>query len=246
MTAPRDGWQAYDDFAGPALDRERWAPARLPMPDGSFHEPLDPNAEMTVADGELRVRIPRFTLSHDTFQPADNVKYLAFSTRQFELPDEGPAAFGVDLVISNVNGDPTDVRSAMAAFNVVDPDGSARVFDVCGTSTRVFAMHEQLPGKTAAAAPFAHAVESPFVDFDDDFTRYRACEITLDKSRSSAEWRVDDQLVYAAHGTFIPDRVRVGFGIFTMVPVRDGASRCLNGQGLDARWRGFGSRGVNA
>lgn len=246
MTALRYGWQTYDDFAGPALDHDRWTPAQLPMPNGDMHEPLDPNAALTVADGELRVRIPRFTLSHNTFQPADNVKYLAFSTLQFELPDDGPAMFGVDLAVRNVDGDPSDVRSAMAAFNVVDPDSSARVFDVCGTSTRVFAMHEQLPGKTAAAAPFAHAVEAPFVDFDDDFTRFRTCEITLDKHRSSAEWRVDDQLVYAAHGTFIPDRVRVGFGIFTMIPVRDGASRCLRGQGLDARWRGFRIRRVVA
>jgi hypothetical protein len=32
--------------------------------------------------------------------------------------------------------------------------------------------------------------------------------------------------------------VRIGFGIWTMLPIRDGRSRSLNGQGLQARWRG--------
>jgi hypothetical protein len=52
--------------------------------------------------------------------------------------------------------------------------------------------------------------------------------------------------VYQTHGTSIPDRVRIGFGIWTMLPIRDGRSRSLDGQGMTARWHRFRVRGANA
>jgi hypothetical protein len=240
-----DGFVTYDEFKGPDLDAGRWSPARLPLPTGGDHVPLDPNAELAVGEGEVRVTIPRFSLSHDTFQPADSAKYLVFSTRQFELPPDRPATFAVDLAVRNVGGDPADFRRGMAAFHVQDFDVSLRVFAVCGTSTRVLALHEQL-GAWGADAPFYHVVESPYEDFDDDFTRLRTCEITLDRNGSTAAWRVDGRTVYEAQGTFVPERVGVGFGIWTMLPIRDGRSRSLGGQGVDARWRRFRVRGVRA
>ncbi|MEZ0285612.1 MAG: DUF6081 family protein [Thermoleophilia bacterium] len=242
----RDGFATYDELRGPDLDAARWSPARLPLPTGGEHIPLDPNAELAVGEGEVRVTIPRFSLSHDTFQPVDSPKYLIFSTLRFELPRDRPAAFAVDLAVTNIGGEPGDFRQGMAAFHVFDFDVSKRVFAVCGTSTRVLALHEQLGlGGGGAGEPFYHVVESPYEDFDDDFTRPRACEITLDRSRSTAAWRVDGRRVYEA-GTLIPERVRIGFGIWTMLPIRDGRSRSLDGQGMDARWRRFRVRGVDA
>ena len=242
--AARDGFATYDELGGPDLDAARWSPARLPLPTGE-HLPLDPTAELAVGEGEVRVTIPRFSLSHDAFQAADSPKYLTFSTRQFELPPDRPATFAVDLAVKNIGGDPGDFRRGMAAFHVFDLDVSKRVFAVCGTSTRVLALHEQLGlGPGAAGEPFYHVIESPYEDFDDDFTRLRACEITLDRSRSTAAWRVDGRRVYEAH-TLIPERARIGFGIWTMLPIRDGRSRSLDGQGMSARWRRFRVRGVD-
>jgi hypothetical protein len=242
----RDGFVTYDELSGPDLDAARWTPARLPLPTGE-HVPLDPNAELAVGEGEVRVTIPRFSLSNDRFQAADSPKYLVFSTHESELPPDRPATFAVDLAVRNIGGDPADYRLGMAAFHVFDLDVSQRVFAVVGTSTRVLAMHEHLGlGGGGADEPFYHVVESPYDDFDDDFTRLRACEITLDRSRSTAAWRVDGHTVYEAHGTLIPEHVRIGFGIWTMLPIRDGRSRSLDGQGIDARWRGFRVRGVDA
>ena len=134
----------------------------------------------------------------------------------------------------------------MAAFHVFDLAVTLRVFAVCGTSTRVLALHEQLGlGNGGTGEPFYHVVESPYEDFDDDFTRLRACEITLDRSRSTAAWRVDGRTVYQANGTAIPERAHIGFGIWTMLPIRGGRSRSLDGQGLSARWRQFRVRGAN-
>ena len=243
--ATRDDFLTYDELRGPDLDAARWSPARLPNPTGGEHIPLDPNAELAVGNGEVRVTIPRFSLAHDTFQPVDSPKYHIFSTRQFELPPDRPARFAVDLAVENLGGDPGDYRWGMAAFQVFDLEVSTRVFSVCGTATRVFALDEQL-GPWGAGEPFIYMVESPYEDFDDDFTRLRACEITLDRSRSTATWRVDGRAVYQTHGTLIPERVQIGFGIWTMLPIRDGRSRSLDGQGMTARWRRFRACGVDA
>ena len=240
-----DGFVTYDELTGPELDAARWSPARLPLPTGGEHVPLDPGAELVVGEGEMRVTIPRFSLSHDSVQAADSPKYLAFSTGEFELPDDRPAAFAVDLAVENVGGESADYRRAMAAFHVFDLAVSQRVFAVCGTSTRVLALHEQLGlGAGGGVEPFYHVIESPYEDFDDDFTRLRECEVTLNRSSSTATWRVDGHKVYEAHGTLIPERVRIGLGIWTMLPIRDGRSRSLEGQGIKARWHRFRVRGV--
>jgi hypothetical protein len=233
--AARDGFVTYDELRGPDLDTARWIPARVPLPAGGEHIPLDPNAKLAVADGEVRVTIPRFSLAH-------SAKYLISSTRQFELPADRPATFAVDMAVENIGGEPADYRRGMAAFHVFDSELSKRVFAVVGTSSRVFAMHEQVaPAAGGAGELFYHVVESPYEDFDDDFTRLRVGEITLDRSGSTAAWRVDGHKVYEAH-TLIPARVRIAFGIWTMLPARDG--RSVDGQGLDARWRRFRTRGV--
>jgi Family of unknown function (DUF6081) len=229
----------YDELTGPDLDAERWVPARLPLPTGGEHIALDPNAEVAVGEGEVRVTIPRFSLAH-------SAKYLIFSTHQFELAVDRPATFAADLAVENIGGDPADYRRGMAAFHVFDPAVSKRVFAVVGTSTRVFAMHEQVaPAEGGSGELFYRVVESPYEDFDDDFTQPRAGEITLDRGSSTAVWRVDGHRVYEAH-TYIPERALIGFGIWTMLPERNGRSRSLDGQGMQARWRGFRVRGVDA
>jgi Family of unknown function (DUF6081) len=245
MADAGDGFVTYDELRGPDLDAARWSPVRLPLPAGEEHLPLDPNATLAVGAGEVRVSIPRFSLSHDRFQAADSAKYLICSTRRFVLPPDRPASFAVDLAVDNIGGEPGDYRRAMAAFQVADLEASTRVFSICGTSTRVLAMDEQL-GPWGGGEPFIYVIESPYEDFEDDFTRLRTCEITLDRGSSTAAFRVDGHTVYATLGTFIPERVQLGFGIWTMLSIRDGRSRSLDGQGMSARWRGFRVRGVDA
>ena len=44
----------------------------------------------------------------------------------------------------------------------------------------------------------------------------------------------------------VPERVRIAFGIYTQLPIRDGRSRSLQGQGMAARWHRFRVRGLDA
>jgi len=239
----RDDFLTYDDLSGPELDASRWTPARLPLPTGEAHVPLDPNAELSVGDGAVRVTIPRFSLASGTFQSVDSVKHLILSTHRFALPPDGAATFAGELAIENLGGDPADYRRGIAAFQVADLEASKRVFSVCGTSARVLALHEHLPFDRPAE-PFIHVVESPYLDFDDDFTRPRGCEITLDRGNATVTWRVDGRTVYTAHGAFIPERVRIALGVYTMLPIRNGHSRSLAGQGIRASWGRIRVRGA--
>jgi hypothetical protein len=235
MTARTD-FATYDELEGPDLDPALWTPARLPLPSGGEHLALDPNAELAVSGGEVRVRIPRFSIAH-------SAKYLIFSTGRFTLAADRPATFAVEMAVENIGGEPADYRRGMASFAVFDPELSKRVFAVDGTSTRAFAMHEQVAPSDAGEL-FYHVIESPYEDFDDDFTRLRAVEITLDRDRSTAIWHLDGHKLYEAQ-TLIPERALIGFGIWTMLPDRDGRSISLAGQGLEARWRRFRVRGVD-
>jgi hypothetical protein len=75
----------------------------------------------------------------------------------------------------------------MAAFHVFDLDVSQRVFAACRTATRVFALHEQLGlGGGGAGEPFYYVVESPYEDFDDDFTRARSRSTGAHRPRPGA------------------------------------------------------------
>ena len=131
--ATGDGFVRYDELTGPDLDPAHWSPARLPLPAGGDHLPLDDNAELTVGEGEVRVTIPRFSLSHDTFQPADSPKYLIFSTREFELPSDRPATFAVDLAVTNLGGEPEDYRRLHACEITLDRSGSTATCGSTGT-----------------------------------------------------------------------------------------------------------------
>src|SRR5215211_8206905 len=112
-----NGFVTYDELKGPDLDETLWKPARLPLPAGE-HIPVDPNAQVAIGEGELRVTIPRFSLADDKFQAADSVKYNILSARRFELPPDRPATFAADLAVENIGGNPVDYRLGIAAFQV--------------------------------------------------------------------------------------------------------------------------------
>ena len=228
--------ELYDEFGGAELDDALWQVSPLPLPGGGHHLPRDPHTRVVVRDGEAEIGIPRFSLSDDRFQTADSVKFLALSTRVFDLPAAGAATFAADFAVTTAGGDPGDYRTGIACLQVADLAETHRVFSVGGTSARAFAMHEHL-APDPSGDPFVHVAESPYADFDDDLTRLRAAEVTLDPATHLVTWRLDGRTIYHAYEPGLPRRVRLGLGIFTMLPIRDGRSRSLRGQGISARFR---------
>ncbi len=230
----------YDGFEGDGLDPGRWARLETPLADGGKHVHLDPGAVVTVADGMLEVDVARFSLARDGAPTLDNPKVFYRSRQAFELPAAGPARFAVEMAAENHGGNPDDPRDGVVGFNVVD-FRSGRVFDWLATERRIWAMHEQVAvAGIDPGAAFMHLVESPLAQVDTTPGRSHDFAITLERDRGRARWHVDDVLCYEIERPgAIPERVRLGFGIFTIHPLRDERSTSLRGQGMRGRWRSF-------
>ncbi len=109
-----NGSVTYDELKGPYLDAAHWSPARLPLPTGGEHNPLDP-PELAVGGGEVRVTIPSFSVSHDSSRPptapGTSSSRRAASSCQRIAPRRSPSIWA----ITNVGGEPGDYRRAMVA-----------------------------------------------------------------------------------------------------------------------------------
>jgi hypothetical protein len=233
-----DAWTIYDLFEGGLLDSNLWMSVHPPLPGGGFAR-HDPNAKVSCSKTGVLVSIPEFAQS----ELAHALKFLRVS-REFSLPTDSPATFGVDMRARSLGGTPDDVRLGAATFNVLAEQGGF-VFDTISTSSRVCALHERFPwavGRDPAA--FSYLIESPALVIDDDPHAFRSCEITLDRQRGSAEWSVDGHVIYHLEPTGIPASIKFGFGIFTLLPHTPTSSRALSRRGLEAQWRRFRFHGA--
>jgi hypothetical protein len=227
----------YDAFAGSTLDSSLWEPLAF----GPVIA-LEPEARTTVEDGVLTVDIARFTNCDPSSQGIDNSKHVVLSKQGFRLPTDGVARFSVDLSAEIVGENSGDYRQGVAAFILVDTTGGTHtVFDILSMGDRFFAEHEVLamPGQEN---PFTRIIEDPFF-YDRAGTRpdpdYRHCSIEIDRSAGRVVWKLDDAILHVAGGlTGLPEEVHMGFGVFTLVPLREGESSC-HGQGARASWRNF-------
>ena len=237
-----DAWSIYDTFEGGVVDSDLWTPVNPPLPGGGYPR-HDPNAQVSCSGNGVLVAIPEFSQSHAMFQLADAVRFVMLS-REFSLPGDGPATFGVDMHARSLGGTSLDVRLGAASFNVVGQEGGL-VFDIISTSSRVYALHERLAFAVGEDAAFTYLIESPLLPIEGDRAdSFRSCEITLDRTRGSAEWCVDGHTVYHQEQIEIPANVKFGFGIFTLMSLTATSTQRLQGRGLEAAWRRFRFRGA--
>jgi Family of unknown function (DUF6081) len=236
-----DAWSIYDTFETGVLDSDLWTSVTPPLPGGG-HAHHDPNAQVSCSGNGVVVAIPEFSQSRATFQLADAVRFVMLS-RGFSLPGDRPATFGVDMRARSLGGTSLDVRLGAASFNVVAEEGGL-VFDILSTSSRVCALRERLAVAVGEDAAFTYLIESPLLPIEDDPDAFRSCEITLDRSRGSANWSVDGHTIYHQDQIEIPASVKFGFGIFTLLPLTPTSGQRLQGRGLEAAWRRFRFRGA--
>lgn len=227
--------RVYDAFdgPGPGLDPERWAPVAYPVGDGVV-ECREPNAKTSVGGGTLEIRVERFERSHDT--ALDNPKHLIVATTAFPIAPEGDVTFSVEMAAENIGDDEYEFRHAFAGFNLVDIT-TGFVFDHMVTSRETRAVYEQLfiPGVVEPPNPFTWLVERPFLELD--FSDFHEYSIVFNRERGHVDWFVDGTPVFNLRGVQVPESTGVGFGLMSLMPIVDGKSTSLRGQGMAARWR---------
>jgi hypothetical protein len=232
------GGVLYDELLGPGLDAARWEVLQYPLADGSMMRLEEPEAKITVANGTAEIQVDRFQRSHDTVQIFENPKHLVATVADFPVQRSGESVVSVQMAAHSIGGNPDDYRDGFFAFNVFDPQ-TASVFDHIVTGTRAYVVHERLlvPGVIDPADAFTWIVEAPLSAGEIDSSQFHEYAVVLDPAARRIRWLVDDRLAYEAQNVEVPASMRVGFGVFTLYPLRDGHSVSLRGQGMSGRWR---------
>ena len=234
----------YDSFRGPTLDSTLWQPLITPQADGSDWVYLEPGARTTVAGGTVEIEIDRFTRAHDSAQSPDNAKHLIMSTKAFPVPAGKTVTFEIEMAARKLNGNPDDHRDGFITFNVFDLQ-SLLVFDLINTGTRTLSVFERLavPGLVDGEDAFTYVVDPPLCGLRTTPDEYQHCAIALDAGAGSVRFTVDGVLVYQVPSLpVIPTQLHVGMGLMTLLPIEDGRSVSVRGQGMAGRWRSFGYR----
>ncbi|MFE9689119.1 DUF6081 family protein [Micromonospora sp. NPDC005806] len=228
-------WSTYDDFA--SGDLSRWSTLEVPLgAEVRRHE--EPNEIVRVAGG-AEVDVPRFSLRFDGSHMLDDPKHAYVSRALFALPDHGTARFAVEMSAQSHHGNAHDFRDGVAIFNVVNMS-TGTVFDFATSGERIWALHEQLPlPNVAPENAFTYLIEAPFAGTRSAPGHSNQYVIELDTDQPRARWFVDGKLTYTVTLDQLPDRVGLGFGLFTLHPQAHGRSTSIRGQGMRGAWRSF-------
>jgi hypothetical protein len=119
------------------------------------------------------------------------------------------------------------------------------VFDLINTGTRTLSVFERLavPGLVDGEDAFTYVVDPPLCGIRTTPEEYQHCAIALDAGAGSVRFTVDGVLVYQVRSLpVIPTQLHVGMGLMTLLPIEDGRSVSVRGQGMAGRWRSFGYR----
>lgn len=240
MTVVDNTLKIYEDFTGGKLNPEKWFILELPAGEDQIWRYAEPGTRITVADATVELDIPRFETYNDQVQIFDNGKQVYFSVADFKLPDQGDAVFQVEMAAENHAGNPDDYRDGFTAFNIVDLNNGA-VFDFIATGKRLFALHERLGLPTVPPEEvYTHIIEAPLTSLTTEPGQFHEYKLVLNRATRSAKWFIDGVRVYYQDNVEIfPEVVKIGWGIFTLHPHRNGRSTALRGQGMRGQWRNF-------
>lgn len=233
-----DTHDEYDSFNGPEIDENLWVPVQMPSPDGELVRCEETSAKTTVGGGTLEIRVEKFERKNDRSQELDNAKHVLVSTRQFPISPTGDTMFSVEMNAEILRDETCCFRHGFSAFNVIDVVHTGGVFDHLATDRGTRAVREQLriPGFIDNGEPFVWLIESPSLG-DIDFSDYHDYSVVLNSAESRATWLVDNVKVFEAHEVSVPPSVQIGLGLMTLLPIENGRSTSVLGQGVVARWR---------
>jgi Family of unknown function (DUF6081) len=239
--------ESYAGFSSIITGVERrWEYGGFTLPDGSFWRYREPQAVVIVEGERLRVRVGRLTRFNDQVQILDNAKNMFYSSRRFEMPDEGEGSFEWDMAARCSGTRPGDLYDGFVSVNLLDFNTGVAL-DIFACNDVIATVYARLPfpGVPAPAENtdnerptyFCYFNELPIETTPGQFHRYR---ITYSKSRDELRFFVDgtDAGVY----TDVPSKIQsciIALGLMTEKGIAQGKSVSLHGQGLTGEWGPF-------
>jgi hypothetical protein len=194
----------------------------------------EPNADVTIDDGTLHVRVERFEQQSGTRQTIDNAKHLYVARETIPLAAGDVIELVAQMGAEVLGTDSGDYRDGFAAFNVVDEDAQL-VYDTITTGCRVYAVHECLaPGKS-----FTWITDSPLKSISVKPGAMHEYRISIDtRGGGRASYAVDGVEFFELDRLrAIPRSLRIAIGLFTLHPIVDGRSTSLRNQGMYGLWK---------
>ncbi|MGO8705196.1 MAG: DUF6081 family protein [Candidatus Brocadiia bacterium] len=240
-TGGDDDLRTYDDFRTPAINPDKWVTAKLPLGGGKVWEYFDPNTAIRTGDGRCEITVNPFSRSHDSIQIADNPKTLFACREPLDLAGAQVLTLSADVGAESHGTNVHDIWDGFVTLNLFDFE-SGIVLDFLLNGRRVYALYERLfmPGLTDEDTAFTREANLTVHSRPRQMHR---CAFVYDRSRDTAEWRLDGELAYRVAKIPVKvNRFSLGMGLMTLKPIAAPLpyyfpkSTSNHGQGITGIW----------
>ena len=222
-----------------------WQYGGFPLPDGTFWRYREPDAGVVVEGERMRVTA-QLSRANDQVQILDNAKNMFFSTRRFEVPENGEITFEWEMKALCSGTAPHDLYDGFVSVNLLDfSTGFALDFFVCNDV--IASVYALLPFPGVPEPADVENAEKPkyFCDFNEPPLttapgqphRYR---ISYHRGKDEVRFFVDEEEVGVYNE--VPVKINgfiIALGLMTEKTIEQGKSVSVHGQVLIGQWGAF-------
>lgn len=222
-----------------------WEYGGFPLPDGTFWRYREPGAVIVVEGERMRVTA-KLSRANDQIQILDNAKNMFFSTRRFEIPEQGHISFEWNMKANSTGTKPHDLYDGFVSVNLLDfSSGVALDFFACNDV--IASVYALLPFPGVPEPVEAENAVKPkyFCDFNElsisttpgQQHRYR---INYHRGKDEARFFVDGQEVSMYDE--VPVKINgliIALGLMTEKQIVQNKSVSVHGQVLSGIWSAF-------
>ncbi len=222
-----------------------WEYGGFPLPDGTFWRYREPDAAVVVEGERMRVSA-KISRANDQVQILDNAKNMFFSTRLFDVPEQGEISFEWNMRARCANTAPHDLYDGFVSVNLLDfTTGAALDFFVCNDIIATVYAILPFPGVPEPVDPENADRPKYFCDFNElpletapgQLHRYR---ISYSRGKDEVCYFVDGQEVGLYTG--VPVKINsliIALGLMTEKSIEEGKSVSVHGQIMTGEWGAF-------
>lgn len=230
--------EIYGGYADLLGESPLWTIGRFPLSGNREWEMREPQAVTIVREGNLSVGVQHLTRSHDRSQILDNAKHVLFSTRQFQVPEEGGISFELSMRVRRRGAQPGDLYDGYASFLCLD-FSNGLALDWFLAEDRAAATYARLPfpglelpeiGDMNYWAIFKEKDLTPTAE------GLHAFELRIEGS-GTVTWLADGEEVSRQNKPELKfGDLTLGLAIMTEKDIGPHGSVSLHGQGVQAEW----------